>query len=72
MTSINCKEYYTEIFKQCGNNLTASFEKDNELCSISHHFILDYQIWIKALDKRPEVDLLKMALREYHNSFWHY
>jgi len=66
--SSESKIYYTKLHTECGNILETSFQTDNELCSISHHFILDFEKWIEALGERPEVYLLKMALREYQYS----
>lgn len=60
--------YYQKLHAECGKILATSFKTDNESCSISHHFILDFEKWIEALGERPEVNLLKMALREYQYS----
>lgn len=58
--------YYRLMHSQCGEILNESFAFDSSgMHRVSHNFISDLEKWIALLSSRPEVDLLRAALREY-------
>lgn len=65
----NSMEFYQGLNLRCQDILVKTFEQDNdELQSKSHNFIVDLEQWINTLSSRPEVLLLKEALKEYQYS----
>lgn len=60
------EHYYQLMHSRCGEILNESFAFDTSgLQRVSHNFIPDLEKWIALLSSRPEVDLLRAALREY-------
>lgn len=61
-----CEEIYIGIHSQCQDILTETFKEGLAgIHSKSHNYIGDLSLWIAVLEQRPEVILLKSALKEY-------
>lgn len=60
------EEYYTSMGNSISVILAESLkDKDLTLLSTNHLFLNDLEIWLEILKNRPEIDILKNAVKEY-------
>ncbi|OWV35172.1 hypothetical protein CE489_20020 [Bacillus spizizenii] len=66
---LTCNEFYLEISNKSKDIVNQSFLGDNyQLLSTNHSFITDLEVWLEALNNRPEIELYEIAFREYQFS----
>ncbi len=63
------KEYYQELYSKCGDILSECFEEEYvSIMRKNHHYLLDINKWLEAIDGRYEKILLESACQEYQYS----
>lgn len=64
-----CHEYYLSVNAVCKDIINRSFSEENQMIfAESHAFVNDLNEWIEILKSRPELELFKIAFREYQYS----
>lgn len=66
---MDVKLHYQNLRNNCNDILDCSLEGSYSiLIAESHNFLFDFDIWLKILNKRPEYNILKTAIKEYQIS----
>lgn len=61
-----CEDYYKKLHSECDAIMGESLHSAHSTAFIgNHNYMLDIEKWISALSTRPEICVLKAALREY-------
>jgi len=60
-----CEAHYRLLHKSCGAVLNESFKRFGKQHCASHNYISDLNTWGSVINERPELPMLRLAIREY-------